>query len=251
MVFHCYGPLVGPFFLVFHYFHTHDMTCQAYVLKSLPCAAVSCLATGNLIDLDFEEFIMEAAVQAVPEKLWFYESEGQRKGGVPEAEIIALIKEGKLTHGASVWCKGMPDWMRIENTDLRVHLDDSAPPPLTGEHVNNTLVWVLAFAPIIGFFLESIVAGIVYRGNEHLMEMAMANNKFWYITIALNIGLSFWDERRLQEGGLNTEKFKGWVWLVPVYLFQRAKALKHNLAYFTVWVVSIIFMLIVFSGRGA
>ena len=227
------------------------MTCQAYVLKSLPCAAVSCLATGNLIDLDFEEFIMEAAVQAVSEKLWFYESEGQRKGGVPEAEIIALIKEGKLTHGASVWCKGMPDWMRIENTDLRVHLDDSAPPPLTGEHVNNTLVWVLAFAPIIGFFLESIVAGIVYRGNEHLMEMAMANNKFWYITIALNIGLSFWDERRLQEGGLNTEKFKGWVWLVPVYLFQRAKALKHNLAYFTVWIVSIIFMLIVFSGRGA
>ena len=35
---------------------------------------------------------METAVQAAPEKRWFYESEGQRKGGVPEAEIIALIK---------------------------------------------------------------------------------------------------------------------------------------------------------------
>ena len=191
---------------------------------------------------------MEAATQVVPEKVWFYESEGQRKGGVSEAEVIALIKEGKLTHGASVWSKGLPDWMKIENTDLRVYLDDSAPPPLTGEHVNNTLVWVLAFAPIIGFFLENIVAGIIYRGNEHLMEVAMANNKFWYITIALNIGLSFWDERRLQEGGLNTEKFKGWVWLVPVYLFQRAKALKHNLAYFTVWIVAIILTLIVFTG---
>ena len=61
---------------------------------------------------------METAVQAAPEKRWFYESEGQRKGGVPEAEIIALIKEGKLTHGAAVWCKGMPDWMKIENTSL-------------------------------------------------------------------------------------------------------------------------------------
>ena len=63
------------------------------MLKSLPCAAVSCLAAGNSIDLDCEEFIMETAVQAAPEKRWFYESEGQRKGGVPEAEIIALIKE--------------------------------------------------------------------------------------------------------------------------------------------------------------
>ena len=99
---------------------------------------------------------METAVQVVSEKQWFYESEGQRKGGVPEAQIIALIKEGKLTHGAAVWCKGMPDWMRIENTDLRVHLDDSMPPPLTGEHANNTVVWVLAFAPILGTFLEGI-----------------------------------------------------------------------------------------------
>ena len=136
---------------------------------------------------------MDAVTQNQSDKQWFYESEGQCKGGVPEVEIITLIKEGKLTHGAAVWCKGMPDWMRIENTDLRVHLDDSAPPPLTGEHVNNTLVWVLAFAPVLGFILEGLVAGFVYHGNDHLVELAMAHNKFWYVTIALNIGLSFWD----------------------------------------------------------
>ncbi|MFO1353881.1 MAG: hypothetical protein U1E88_05305 [Acinetobacter sp.] len=33
------------------------------------------------------------------------------------------------------------------------------------------------------------------------------------------------------------EKFKGMVWLVPVYLFQRAKALDQSLAYFIVWIV--------------
>lgn len=220
------------------------MTCQAYVLKSLPCAAVSHLAVGNLIDLDFEEFIMEAAVQAVPEKLWFYESEGQRKGGVPEAEIIALIKEGKLTHGASVWCKGMPDWMRIENTDLRVHLDDSMPPPLTGEHANNTVVWVLAFAPILGTFLEGILAGLIYHGNEHLAESALEQHKFWFVTLALNIILSYVDEKKLKEGGVKTDKFSGWwVCVVPVYLFQRAQALKHNLAYFIVWIVCFVLMI--------
>lgn len=238
------GRLSARFFWAFYYFDTHDMTCQANVLKSLPCAAVSHLAVGNLIDLDFEEFIMETAVQVAPEKLWFYESEGQRKGGVPEAEIIALIKEGKLTHGASVWCKGMPDWMRIENTDLRVHLDDSMPPPLTGEHANNTVVWVLAFAPILGTFLEGILAGLIYHGNEHLAESALEQHKFWFVTLALNIVLSYVDEKKLKEGGVKTDKFSGWwVCVVPVYLFQRAQALKHNLAYFIVWIVCFVLMI--------
>ena len=66
----------------------------------------------------------------------------------------------------------------------------------------------------------------------------------------LNIGLSFWDEKRLQEGGLNTEKFKGWVWLVPVYLFQRAKALKHNMAYFAVWIGAFVLMLSMAAEYG-
>ena len=80
-----------PVFLVFHYLHVYDITCQLNVLKSLLSAAVCHLTVGNLIDLGFEDFIMETAVQVVSEKQWFYESEGQRKGGVPEAQIIALI----------------------------------------------------------------------------------------------------------------------------------------------------------------
>lgn len=57
------------------------------------------------------------------------------------------------------------------------------------------------------------------------------------ITIALNIMLSILDERKLEKAGVKTEKFKGMVWLVPVYLFQRAKALDQSLAYFIVWIV--------------
>lgn len=183
----------------------------------------------HLIDLDFEEFIMGSSCTGRAGKTVVLRKQKGSAGGVPEAEIIALIKEGKLTHGASVWCKGMPDWMRIENTDLRVHLDDSAPPPLTVamSTISGVGIGICANNRI---FLESIVAGIVYRGNEHLMEMAMASNKFWYITIALNIGLSFWDERRLQEGGLNTENSRaGYGWCRHLF-----KCWQHNLAYFTV-----------------
>jgi hypothetical protein len=180
--------------------------------------------------------------QDIQEKAWFYEEGGQRKGAVSEGEIIKLIESGKLSHGSSIWRKGFPDWMKIENTELRVHLDEVTPPPLTGEHINNTVVWVLAFAPIIGFMLEHFVAGAIHD-NQYLAEAAAANGEYWYVTLILNVGLSFWDEKRLKKAGTNTEKFSGWIWLIPVYLYQRAKALKHNLAYFIVWIVCFVLVL--------
>ncbi|PAU59200.1 hypothetical protein BZL41_17010 [Pseudomonas sp. PIC25] len=175
--------------------------------------------------------------------LWFYEEKGQRLGGIDEPAMIALIKSGKLGHGSTVWKQGFADWMKLEDTSLRIHLDQLSPPPLAGQHVNNTLVWVLAFAPILGLFLESFIAMLVY-GNEHRAMNAVADGKLFYITVALNILLSFLDEKRLQKAGHKTDAFKGWVWLVPVYLYQRAKHLKQNLAYFVVWVVCFVLVLL-------
>ena len=182
--------------------------------------------------------------QTTTEGMWFYEENGQRKGPVSESEMIQFIKTSVISHGSSVWKNGFPDWLKIENTDLRIHLDNSAPPPLSGEHINNTLIWVLAFAPIIGLMLEYFVAGLQY-GNTQVAEIAVSNNKYWFVTLALNIGLAFFDEKRLKKAGHNTDKFKGWVWLVPVYLYQRAKATKQNLAYFIVWIVCFVLTLLV------
>lgn len=66
----------------------------------------------------------------------------------------------------------------------------------------------------------------------------------WYITLALNILLGIFDEKRLQKAGHNTARFKGWIWLVPVYLYQRAQYLQQNLAYFIVWLVCFALVLI-------
>lgn len=184
---------------------------------------------------------MPEEAKAVAE-IWFYEEEGQRKGGITEADLVALIKSGKATYGTSVWKKGFPDWIKIENTELKVHLEEIGPPPLKGEHINNTIVWVLAFAPIIGFCLQNVVVGAV---NEMNADEVVSSENYWYITLILNIALSYFDEMRLKKAGHNTDKFKGWVWLVPVYLYQRAKNLNQNLAYFIVWIVC--FVLFVLS----
>jgi len=81
------------------------------------------------------------------------------------------------------------------------------------------------------------LAEIVYRGDDSAVESAMNNGTLWFVTLLLNIALAFFDEKLLTKAGHNTSKFKGWLWIVPVYLYQRAKATKQSIAYFIVWIV--------------
>lgn len=174
---------------------------------------------------------------------WFYEEKGERKGAVSETEMIALINNGTVSYGTSVWKQGFPDWLNVENTNLREHLGKASPPPLKGENINNTMAWLAAFTPIIGLFLEYVIAGAMYDGNELAAAIAVRSGKLFYVTLGLHILFCYLDERKLKKAGYNTAKFRGWVWLVPVYLFQRAKALKQTPSYFWVWIVMFILMI--------
>lgn len=156
---------------------------------------------------------------------WHYESDGVRLGPVSHSEILSLISSSKLARGSFVWKKGMPDWTTLDSTVFSSQFSDS-PPPLTGEAVDNTLVWWLAFAPLGGAFIAGFLSGATDKPMS----------KFWWVTLVLNIALSIADEKKLQKAGHDTEKMGG-AWLVPVYLFNRAKVLKQNNAYFIVWVV--------------
>ena len=62
--------------------------------------------------------------------------------------------------------------------------------------------------------------------------------QLFLVTVILNIALSILDERKLRKAGWDTNKIRGMVWLVPVYLFKRAKLLEQNLAYLIVWLVA-------------
>jgi hypothetical protein len=180
---------------------------------------------------------------AAREAVWFHEEDGSRKGPVTEEAMVGFIKSGKVVGSTAVWKKGFPDWLKLENTELKAHLDDKAPPPLRGEHINNTVVWVLAFAPLIGLMLEYFLAGMIH-GSGRLAELAVENSKYWFVTVALNVGLSYYDEHQLKKAGHDTSKFRGLAFIVPVYLYQRAMALKHNLAYFIVWIACFVVVLV-------
>lgn len=100
------------------------------------------------------------------------------------------------------------------------------------QQVDNTLVWTLAFAPILGAILEQVLRNTL--GNAWIFQFA---------TLALNIVLAVQDEKKLKQLDYNVEQLGG-AWLIPVYLFKRAKMLNHNLAYFIVWVVCFVLLLL-------
>lgn len=101
--------------------------------------------------------------------------------------------------------------------------------------VNNTVVWFIAFMPIIGSIIEGVVGAALHEpvGN------------FWWITVVCNIILCSIDLSLINEIYPGMSIIKAWVWLVPVYLYRRAKILKQNLSYFTVWLVAFALLLVI------
>ncbi len=101
------------------------------------------------------------------------------------------------------------------------------PPPLTGGAVNNTLVWITAFVPILGLGLQYVIASVLNGNPDNL----------WFVSWVLNTLICIMDGRVLSHAGIDTSKFGSWAGLVPVYLYKRARALSQSLGYFATWMV--------------
>ena len=167
---------------------------------------------------------------------WFYEVNGKRSDATAYEDIVTLISSEKISGKNLVWNSTMRDWMPLESTELRAHLvTRKTPPPLTGNAVNNSTVWTLAFAPVISLFIESIIAFSVYD-TEFMATQSIAAGEYFWVAIIINIALSFRDEKKLREAGHDTSNFKGMAFFVPVYLFKRAKALQQSPSYFWTWI---------------
>lgn len=161
---------------------------------------------------------------------WHYAIDGHRKGPVSETEISELIKTGAINRDTSVWNASLPDWQPLSASALSLEI--SGPPPLTGAAVNNSIVWALAFCPLYGSFIEGFAAAN-FKESYHVGAA----------TVILNVVLGLIDEQYLKKAGHDT-KAMGGAWLVPIYLYKRAKILRQNNAYFWVWCVLFVLSLL-------
>lgn len=164
---------------------------------------------------------------------YHYEENGHRKGPVEKEEIQKLIDNNILDRDSKIWCQEFSDWKSIHETDFDT--SKLPPPPLSGSSINNTYIWILAFAPIIGTILEYTIA-YAFSSTDYEAEINVENGKYWAATMLVNILLCWLDEKQLNKSGHDTSKFKGWLWLVPVYLYIRCNKTKVNLAPFIIWI---------------
>jgi hypothetical protein len=183
---------------------------------------------------------------------WWYEQDGKQLGPVNEDEIKGLVESGKLKPSNMVWKEGLQTWVEIKSSDFStaIPVRTGVPPPLTGDAVNNKLVWWLAFAPLLGLTIQAILLELTNPrpGSNASFEQIIryASNadfdKYWFVTIALNLALSYADEKNLKKAGHDTEKLGG-AWLVPAYLYKRAEMLNQKNTYFWIWIVSFVLTL--------
>lgn len=175
--------------------------------------------------------------KSADETEWHYALDGERHGPVSGSQIDQLITQAKITRESKVWRKGFIEWREVHLTEFSHHFE-STPPELTGDSVSNLWVWINAFVPMVSGVIRYSMA------TEYLQATLAghhpdAPNFFLHhlSTFVVNSLLCHLDEKVLRKAGHDTGKFKGWIWLVPVYMFIRAKKLKQNQAPFIVWIV--------------
>lgn len=178
--------------------------------------------------------------EASSENNWFYEEKGVRKGPVSQNEMLALIKTGSISRKDVVWKEGFSDWVSLENTELSNLMSSSTPPPLSGEHVNNAMVWLLAFTPVWGSIFFTFCMLVFSRVFGQMYTMLLSG----ILLFAIYICLYKIDEKNIKTAGHNYDKINPWAWIVlPVYLYQRARCLNQSLIHLYFWIGSFVLSL--------
>ncbi|HPA57165.1 MAG TPA: DUF4339 domain-containing protein [bacterium] len=190
-------------------------------------------------EISLRKLMPENEIQLIKdcnEKKWYYEKSGKRNGPVTTFQISVLIKDETISFTTSVWKKDFENWKPISETDLKQYFTIKGPPPLLGDKVNNTFIWLLAFAPIFG----TIIEGMFFQEVSFKRTMI-----FWII---LNSCLAIIDDMSLEKAGHRTNNL-GWaMFCVPIYIWRRASLTHQSKSYFWVWIVTVIASLFIDSA---
>lgn len=182
------------------------------------------------------------------EKNWFCILNDEQSGPYSKRELKDLYQGQKIKGNNLVWKSGMADWQRLDQCDVFNDLHDQSQPPLRkGDHVNNAWIWALAFAPIISSVVFELIGSSYLRselmkGNYDIESLrSTLENINLLITVVINIGFSYMDDRTLKKCGYDTKQLGSYI-IIPVYMYKRAKELNQNLAYFITWIVCFVLL---------
>ena len=129
---------------------------------------------------------------------WFYEKNGQRQS-VTKAELITLIKSGKISHETFVWKQGFSDWMNIESTELRTYLNQAVLSPNLKKPIGIVLIAIC-----------SICFGFMNLMHENEPSAVMPNTEY---TLSILIAVIYF----LSAYGLWL--FESWGWRFTFWFY--------------------------------
>jgi hypothetical protein len=161
---------------------------------------------------------------------WFYSSAGNKIGPVLIDEIKSKYKQGVINDETLVWRNGFLDWKKVKETEIFEQPVILAPPPLIGNAVNNTFVWMLSIVPVIGAIVLTYYKAN-YNDTSYFAEVI-----FFMI---LNSLFSALDESKLRKAGYDSHNIFWAIILVPVYLWKRSNITKQSKYYFWVWFIAL------------
>jgi hypothetical protein len=183
---------------------------------------------------------------------WYYTANGLREGPVTDTTIQDLVQKGTITADTQVWRKGMSAWQELRESELGRFVA-SEPPPISGQLINNTLVWIVAFLPLVFGIIDAVIAHDNQVNAIAHFSFGFPENQIpdlpWFIPVGVNCGLCLVDETWLKRAGYGSGWLKFFaVVLVPVYLFARAKRLKQRPSYAIAWVCIFVLSAYIYVG---
>ncbi|MFZ5675706.1 MAG: DUF4339 domain-containing protein [Pseudomonadota bacterium] len=191
------------------------------------------------------QITMEESVTDMPiEPQWHYTLNGNRLGPVPEGQLIGLIESKKLDQDEQIWKPGMNEWLPIRRSGLVAKIN-FGPPPIAPNLVKNGWAWLVAFVPLIDAAINLMIQGYVegeceagraLRCAAFAADPTIYSTPWWAVAI-VNSVFCVLDERRLARAGYSTRYMPFLaLFVVPIYLFARAKRLKQTPWHAIVWV---------------
>ena len=178
------------------------------------------------------------------ENIWYYTDRGAKHGPVSSTTIEGLFARKQIDKDIFVWRKGMKDWTPIHATEFAEKIDDVAP-PLPSHVVNNIIVWLLAFCPLIFAAIDDTIRrqqiSQAVNGDVSALTSILSGHQdglSWAIPAASYFVLCLIDINLLYRAG-----YRAWylgasaLLFVPVYPFVRANLLKQPPYYGFVFIV--------------
>jgi hypothetical protein len=178
------------------------------------------------------------------EDIWHYADGGKRLGPVSAARIKSLLSSNQLDRHVLVWRKGMKDWAPIHETDLVDTVDDAAP-PLPSHAVNNVVIWLLAFSPLIFAAIDQTMRqqkALQMLGGDvaalRSMLTGSGGSLAWYIPALSYFVLCVVDINLVYRAG-----YRAWylgasaLLFIPIYPFVRAGLVRQIPYYGFVFIV--------------